>query len=158
MIIEPKNNPKNITGNSDTQTIQPEPLGSILARLEELLARMTLEEKIGQMTLVEKNKITAEDVRRLAIGAVLSGGGGYPTGNNTPAGWLAMVNGFQEAALKSRLGIPILYGVDAVHGHNNLYGATIFPHNVGLGASRDADLVQRIGRATAAEMVASGAN
>ena len=75
MIIEPKNNPKNITGNSDTQTIQPEPLGSILARLEELLARMTLEEKIGQMTLVEKNKITAEDVRRLAIGAVLSGGG-----------------------------------------------------------------------------------
>ena len=69
-----------------------------------------------------------------------------------------MVNGFQEAALKSRLGIPILYGVDAVHGHNNLYGATIFPHNVGLGASRDADLVQRIGRATAAEMVASGAN
>jgi beta-glucosidase len=158
MIMEPKNNPTNLPGNSDQEPVNQDGAASIFVRVEALLARMSLEEKIGQMTLAEKNRITAEDVRRLAIGAVLSGGGGYPTGDNSPAGWLTMINGYQEAALNSRLGIPILYGVDAVHGHNNLYGATIFPHNVGLGATRDADLVQRIGRATAAEMVASGAN
>jgi len=156
--MEPKNNPTNLPGNSDQEPVNQDGAASISVRVEALLARMSLEEKIGQMTLAEKNRITAEDVRRLAIGAVLSGGGGYPTGDNSPAGWLTMINGYQEAALNSRLGIPILYGVDAVHGHNNLYGATIFPHNVGLGATRDADLVQRIGRATAAEMVASGAN
>jgi beta-glucosidase len=67
-----------------------------------------------------------------------------------------MVSDFQEAALQTRLGIPLLYGVDAVHGHNNLYGAVIFPHNIGLGATRDPDLVYRIGRATAEELAATG--
>ena len=124
-------------------------------RVDDLLGRMTLEEKIGQMAQVEKNSLTPEDIRCYFIGSVLSGGGGYPT-ENTPAGWVKMVADFQGAALQTRLGIPILYGVDAVHGHNNLRGAVIFPHNIGLGATRDAELVYRIGRATAEEMAATG--
>lgn len=123
--------------------------------VEDLLAQMTLEEKIGQMTQVEKNSLQPEAVREFCLGSVLSGGGGYPP-ENTPAGWAEMVSAFQREALETRLGIPILYGVDAVHGHNNLYGAVIFPHNIGLGAAGDPDLVQRIGRATAEEMAATG--
>lgn len=124
-------------------------------RADALLARMTLPEKIGQMTQAEKNSVTPDDVRRHGLGSVISGGGGNPE-PNTPAAWRAMVLGFREAALASRLGIPLLYGVDAVHGHNNVVGATIFPHNVGLGAIGDADLLRRIGRATAVEVAATG--
>lgn len=124
-------------------------------RVENLLERMTLDEKIGQMTQVEKNSITPEDVANYFIGSILSGGGGNPTPNN-PESWAAMTGSFQKAALTTRLGIPIIYGVDAVHGHNNVIGATIFPHNVGLGATRDADLVERTARATAVEIAATG--
>ena len=116
---------------------------------------MTLEEKIGQMTQVEKNSLPPGAVRQHFIGSVLSGGGGYPV-NNSPTGWADMVSAFQAEALETPLGIPILYGVDAVHGHNNLRGAVIFPHNIGLGAAGDAQLVARIGRATAEEMAATG--
>lgn len=119
-----------------------------------LLNQMTLQEKIGQMTQAEKNSIPPEDVTAYAIGSVLSGGGGNPT-PNTPAAWREMVVAYEEAALKSRLGIPLIYGVDAVHGHSNMRGAVIFPHNIGLGATRDADLVARIARITAAEMLAT---
>lgn len=125
------------------------------ARARDLLARMSLEEKLGQMTQVEKNSIRPEDVTRYYIGSILSGGGGYPR-NNTPEAWAEMVDTFQAAALQTPLGIPLIYGVDAVHGHGNLYGATIFPHNVGLGAADDPDLMTRIGRATAEEMRATG--
>lgn len=133
-----------------------EPAALLEARIEELLGRMTLEEKIGQMTLVEKGSITPEEVRARLIGGVLSGGGGYPRGQNPPEGWQRIVRGFQEAALQTRLGIPLLYGVDAVHGHGNVRGATVFPHNVALGASRDPDLVRRVARATAVEVAATG--
>jgi beta-glucosidase len=125
------------------------------ARVSDLLARMTLAEKIGQMTQVDKGSIPPADVTTYFIGALVSGGGGAPD-TNTAQAWAAMVDGFQRQALRTRLRIPILYGVDAVHGHNNLRGATIFPHNIGLGATRDLDLVQRIGRATAEEVVATG--
>ncbi|GAB4537198.1 MAG: hypothetical protein Fur0018_27950 [Anaerolineales bacterium] len=128
----------------------------IEARVEDLLARMTLTEKIGQMTLVEKGSINPADIAPLGIGGLLSGGGGYPREGNTPENWAAMVDGFQQEALNSRLGIPLIYGVDAVHGHNNVYGATIFPHNIGLGAANDPDLMTRIGRAVAQEMAATG--
>ena len=126
------------------------------ARVEDLLARMTLEEKIGQMTQVEKDSIKPGDITKYFIGSILSGGGGSPSGDNTPEGWAEMVNGFQSEALKTRLSIPIVYGADAVHGHGNLYGATIFPHEIGLGAANDPELVEKIGRATAAEMMATG--
>lgn len=120
-----------------------------------LLSSMTLDEKIGQMTQPEKNSVKAGDIARLSLGSVLSGGGGNPE-PNTPMAWRAMVEGFQQEALQSRLKIPLLYGVDAVHGHNNVVGTTIFPHNIALGATRDADLVRRIGRATALEVAATG--
>lgn len=128
---------------------------SIEERVADLLSRMSLEEKIGQMTLIEKNSITPEAVTDYYIGALLSGGGGYPRPNTAEA-WHDMVSGFQDAALATPLEIPMLYGVDAVHGHNNLRGAVIFPHNVGLGATRNPDLVEQIGRVTAEEMIATG--
>lgn len=125
-------------------------------RVEDLLARMTLEEKIGQMTLIEKNSIPPSDVYNFYIGGILSGGGGYPRGDNTPEGWLKMVADYQDNALATRLGIPMIYGVDAVHGHSNLYGATFFPHNIGLGAANNPDLMTQIGQITASEMIATG--
>lgn len=149
-------------------TVPPSPTMSVAAttaaatattqreeRVTALLDQMTLAEKIGQMTQVEKNSIKRGDITKYFIGSVLSGGGGSPS-PNTSAAWAKMVDGFQSEALATRLAIPLLYGVDAVHGHNNLYGATIFPHNIGLGATRDADLVRRIGQATALEMAATG--
>jgi beta-glucosidase len=123
-------------------------------RARDLLGRMTLAEKIGQMTLVEKNSMPAADVTRYFIGGVLSGGGGSPS-PNTVESWAKMVDDYQRAALQARLGIPVIYGVDAVHGHGNLKGAVIFPHNIGLGATRDPVLVERVARATAAEMAAT---
>jgi len=131
------------------------PTQSIDQRVAALLTQMTLAEKIGQMTQVEKGSIQPRDVTRYFIGSVLSGGGGSPA-SNTPESWLAMVNDYQEAALETRLGIPLLYGVDAVHGHAAVVGATVFPHNIGLGAADDPDLMRRIGQATAAEMAATG--
>lgn len=122
--------------------------------VEELLAKMTLAEKIGQMTQASQQAIPPADVAAYHIGSVLSGGGGNPE-PNTPPTWAKMVRGFQEAALGSRLGVPLLYGVDAVHGHSNLKGAVIFPHNVGLGATRDPALVEAVGRITAREMRAT---
>jgi len=127
----------------------------IEARIEDLLKRMTLEEKIGQMTQVEKNSIKPGDITKYDIGSILSGGGGSPS-ENTPQAWYAMVEGFQNEALVTRLKIPIIYGVDAVHGHGNMRNATIFPHNIGLGAANDSELMEKIGRATAEEMLASG--
>jgi beta-glucosidase len=135
--------------------IYTDPSQPIEARIEDLLSRMTLEEKVGQMTQVEKNSVKRGDIQKYYIGSILSGGGGSP-GKNTPQEWYAMVQGFQEEALSTRLRIPIIYGVDAVHGHGNLLNATIFPHNIGLGASNDPALVERIGRATAEEMLATG--
>jgi beta-glucosidase len=129
---------------------------SAAARAAALLARMTLDEKIGQMTQVEWRDLASfEDVATYALGSIISGGGATP-GTNTPAGWADMVDALQRAALSSRLGIPILYGVDAVHGHGNLRGATVFPHNIGLGATRDPRLVAEIARATAEELAATG--
>ena len=123
-------------------------------RVQDLVSQMTLAEKIGQMTQVEKNSITPEDVKNYFIGSILSGGGGNPETNNVHT-WRAMVLDYMQASLETRLGIPIMYGSDAVHGHNNVYGATIFPHNIGLGATNDADLVERIAAATAKEMLAT---
>jgi beta-glucosidase len=135
--------------------IYTDPSQAVEARIEDLLSRMTVEEKIGQMTQVEKNSIKPGDIQKYYIGSILSGGGGSP-GKNTPQEWYAMVQGFQDAALSTRLRIPIVYGVDAVHGHGNLLNATIFPHNIGLGATNDPVLVEKIGRATAEEMLATG--
>ncbi|HTG41341.1 MAG TPA: glycoside hydrolase family 3 protein, partial [Methylomirabilota bacterium] len=124
-------------------------------RVAALLGQMTLDEKIGQMTQIEKNAIDAANAAAFNLGSILSGGGGFPD-PNTPQAWYDMVNAYQGAALGTRLGVPILYGVDAVHGHNNVEGATIFPQNVGLGATNDPALVQQVCAATAVEMNATG--
>ncbi|XP_059664330.1 uncharacterized protein LOC132310121 isoform X2 [Cornus florida] len=126
------------------------------ARVEDLLKRMTLAEKIGQMTQIDRVNITSQIMKDYMIGSLLSGGGSVPKAHATPKDWVDMVNDFQKGSLQTRLGIPMLYSIDAVHGHNNVYKATIFPHNVGLGATRDPELVKRIGAATALETVATG--
>jgi beta-glucosidase len=126
-------------------------------RVEDLLSRMTLAEKIGQMTQAERasvdtvtSKITTDN-----LGSLLSGGGSVPT-PNTPSAWADMVDRYQRAALATRLHIPLIYGVDSVHGHGNLNGATVFPHNIGLGATRDPWLVRDVEHVTAMETRATG--
>lgn len=127
-------------------------------RVANLLAQMTLEEKIGQMTLVEKNSIKEPgDIAKYHLGGILSGAGSKPE-NNTTAGWKEMIDGYQAEANQSRLGIPLLYGVDAVHGHAHMSGATVFPHAIGLGASNNPELVKKVANATAVELKAAGAN
>ena len=129
--------------------------------LEELLAQMTLPEKIGQMTQAERSDLHSGDISGYALGSILSGGGSTPS-QNTPEGWLRMVNGFTEESLRTRLGIPVIYGIDAVHGHNNARNAVIFPHNVGLGAiaagspEKGAQAAYTAGFITAQEMTATG--
>jgi len=127
-------------------------------RVQDLLRRMTLEEKVGQMTQAERGGDLAKDpslVTTLLLGSVLSGGGSVPT-PNTPQAWADMVDTFQSNALRTRLQIPILYGVDSVHGHGNLLGATVFPHNIGLGSTWDPKLVERIEHVVAEETRATG--
>jgi beta-glucosidase len=129
----------------------------VQARVADLLSRMTLAEKVGQMTQGERAPLETEpaQVTALGLGSVLSGGGSVPE-PNTPEAWANMVDRFQQAALETRLHIPIIYGVDSVHGHGNLYGATIFPHDIGLGATRDPKLVEEVEAVTAAETRATG--
>jgi len=127
-------------------------------RAKALLAKMTLAEKIGQMTQPDQLFIKDRaDIEKYSFGSVLSGGDSDPK-TNTVEDWGAMYEDIQAHALKTRLKIPLLYGVDAVHGHSNVIGAVIFPHHVGLGATRDAKLVEQIGRLTALEVRATGIN
>ncbi|MDX3660213.1 glycoside hydrolase family 3 N-terminal domain-containing protein [Streptomyces sp. ID05-26A] len=135
--------------------IYKDPTQPIPARVADLLGRMSLDEKVGQMTQAERNAVSNADLTNFRIGSLLSGGGSAPSPNNATS-WANMYDDFQRAAMATPLGIPMIYGVDAVHGHNNVVGATIFPHNIGLGATRDPGLVQRIGRATAEEVSGTG--
>ncbi len=126
-----------------------------------LLAGMTLEEKIGQMMQGDIRYTAPEDVRRYHLGAILNGGGAYPDNHRaaTAADWLALADAYYAASMDTSDGgvaIPILWGTDAIHGHNNVMGATLFPHNIGLGATRNPELVEAIGKATAREVVATG--
>ncbi|KAL2945560.1 Beta-glucosidase BoGH3B [Bienertia sinuspersici] len=125
-----------------------DPKVRVSIRVRDLLSRMTLEEKIGQMTQIERKVSSADVMKNYFIGSVLSGGGSVPAPKASAEAWVNMVNEFQKGAMATRLGIPMIYGIDAVHGHNNVYNATIFPHNVGL--------VKKIGAATALEVRATG--
>lgn len=125
-------------------------------RVAELLSQMTLDEKIAQMIQPEQSAISYQEITEYGIGSVLSGGGSAPSSGNTAEDWQKHINHMKQAAVDSRLGIPLLYGVDAVHGHNNVYGATIYPHNIGLGAANDPELMERIGKAVAKEVRATG--
>ena len=124
--------------------------------ITELIKEMTLEEKIGQMTQVDYRYLKDKsDITKYFLGSILSGGGSTPP-TNQPSSWVDLYNGFQKEALKTRLKIPLIYGIDAVHGHNNVFGATMFPHNIGLGCANDKLLVQKIAAATADEVKATG--
>ncbi|KAJ9698946.1 hypothetical protein PVL29_007829 [Vitis rotundifolia] len=133
-----------------------DPRQPIGIRIRDLMKRMTLAEKIGQMTQIDRKTATPEIMKEYSIGSLLSGGGSVPRVQASAEEWIQMINDFQHGSLSSRLGIPMIYGIDAVHGNNNVYKATIFPHNVGLGATRDPELMRKIGAATALEIRATG--
>lgn len=130
---------------------------SIKNRMSDLLERMTIDEKIGQMMQVDHTALidNPADITNYFIGSVLSGGDSEYLDNST-ASWANLHNFMQTYAFQTRLKIPIIYGIDAVHGNNNIYGATIFPHNIGLGCTRNAKLVEKAARATAVEIAATG--
>ncbi|KAL0390714.1 UNVERIFIED_CONTAM: Indole-3-acetaldehyde oxidase, partial [Sesamum calycinum] len=125
-------------------------------RIKDLMRRMSLEEKIGQMTQIERTLASPRIVKKYFVGSVISAGGSPPPPKASAEDWVNMVNDLQRGALSTRLGIPMIYGIDAIHGHNFVYKATVFPHNVGLGVTRDPVLVKRIGAATALEVRATG--
>ncbi len=133
---------------------------NIQQKVKELISQMTLEEKIGQMTQVDSSYLkNYEDITKYFIGSVLSGGNSFPFNNEMkfkPEDWATFIDKLQSYALKTRLKIPLIYGVDAVHGNQKVYGATIFPHNVGIGATGDESLAQRIAEITAKECLAVG--
>lgn len=125
--------------------------------IDRIIAGMSLERKVGQVIQADISTITPDDLSTYPLGSILAGGNSGPNGNerSSAAEWHKLVEQFRAASIRSG-GVPILFGVDAVHGHSNLPGATIFPHNIGLGAAHDPDLVRRIGAATASEISASG--
>ncbi len=132
------------------------------SRIAGIIAGLTLEQKIGQMTQPSILSITPDEVRQYYIGSVLNGGGGWPQGKKhaTVQDWATLADSYSRASLATdlKIKIPLIWGTDAVHGHNNVVGATTFPHNIGLGAANDPELTQRIGRATARQVRATGIN
>jgi beta-glucosidase len=133
------------------------PPASIQNRVDALLAQMTLDEKIGQMVQVDSGALKdTADVQKYFLGSVLSGGSSDPAAGNSAQSWLDLVASFEKQALQTRLKIPLIYGIDAVHGHNNIDGAVIFPHHIGLGATHDPKLVEQAERVTAEEVAGTG--
>ncbi len=136
---------------------KPKPLSSYDGQVRELLAQMTLEEKIGQMIQLDQEYLKdPRDIETYFIGSVLSGGNSDPKAGNSLKDWTEMYDSYQKHALRTRLGIPVLYGVDAVHGHNNVLNAVIFPQNIGMGCTHNPKLVRKMSRITAIEMRATG--
>ncbi len=129
---------------------------SISEKVEQLLSNMTLDEKIGQMTQAERNALASiKDIKTYYLGSLLSGGGSAPSNNNAQS-WADMYDNYQLIALQTELKIPLIYGIDAVHGHNNVYGAVIFPHNIGIGCTRNPLLAELAAKATAEEVSGTG--
>ena len=136
---------------------QPKRLSSFDVQVKPLLAQMTLDEKIGQMTQPDQEFIKdLSDIEHYFLGSVLSGGTSDPKEGNSLEAWTNLYDRLQQHSSLTRLKIPILYGIDAVHGHNNILGAVMFPHNIGLGCTRDAALVEKVARITAEEVRATG--
>jgi beta-glucosidase len=134
---------------------------AIEARVADLLRQLTLEQKVAQMVQPDIRYVTPDDVKVFRLGAILNGGGAFP-GDNKHArvsDWVSLADRFYDASMDTSTGapaIPVIWGTDAVHGHNNVFGATLFPHNIGLGAANDPDLIERVGKATASEVAATG--
>ncbi|HEY5972377.1 MAG TPA: exo 1,3/1,4-beta-D-glucan glucohydrolase [Pseudoxanthomonas sp.] len=130
------------------------------ARIGKIVAGMTLAQKVGQMTQPEIQSITPDEVRRYYIGSVLNGGGSWPAKNKhaSVADWLDLAERYHQASIgtDAETPVPVIWGTDAVHGHSNVYGATLFPHNIGMGAAHDPELIERIGEATGKATRATG--
>mgnify|MGYP006201851157 CR=1 FL=1 len=127
----------------ESNPVQPPEPQTINEKVEALLSQMTLEEKVGQMTQAERGALGSDDnIKIFYLGSLLSGGGSSPD-DNSPFGWADMYDHYQSIALKTRLKIPLIFGIDAVHGHHNVNGAVIFPHHIALGATRNAELVEK---------------
>ncbi len=124
-------------------------------RVDDLMSRLTLEEKAAQMIQGERSSVSYSDASKIMIGSILSGGGSTPSKDDVSA-WNRMINGYQNSISEREVAIPLLYGIDAVHGHNNVVGATIFPHNIGLGAANDSDLMFEMGKIVGSEMLLTG--
>ncbi|MBN2440654.1 MAG: glycoside hydrolase family 9 protein [Spirochaetales bacterium] len=139
----------------DPNVVYKDPNAPVQDRVADLLSRMSLAEKIGQMTQADSDGVTTSQVTSYYLGSVLSGGNAGPS-NAGPSTWADFTDNYQQAAMNTPLQIPLLYGIDAVHGNAKVYGATVFPHNIGLGCTRDADLLRRIGEITAKEIAATG--
>jgi beta-glucosidase len=142
-----------------THAVKKDP--AIEQKIDELLARMSVEEKVGQMVQPEIRHLTAQDVKDYHIGSVLNGGGSVPNGNrySKAADWLAIADAYYVASMDEsdgKVAIPIMWGTDAVHGVGNIVGATLFPHNIALGATNNPDLIERIGEITATEIAVTG--
>ena len=141
--------------------LPPDP--ALEARVKALMATMSVEDKVAQMIQADIMSVTPQDVRKYRLGSILAGGNSGPDGGQygTAAQWQKLADAFYQASMDTsggRLAIPVLFGIDAVHGHNNLVGSTLFPQNVGLGATRDPQLIRQIGEVTARELRASGIN
>ena len=152
------------SGATNAQTwpraVAPEADRALDARVHAIVAGMTLEQKVGQMTQADIRSITPDDVRRYYIGSILNGGGAWPSMNmhSSVGDWLKLSDAFYRASMSTdmKVKVPVIWGTDAVHGHNNVFGATLFPHNIGLGAAHDPALMRRIGHATAEQVRATG--
>ncbi len=161
---EPANKPEKATGNlAIWPKIQSEVQAddAIEQQVQDILAKMTLEQKVAQMIQPEIRDITPEDMRRYGFGSYLNGGGAFPQNNKhaTPQDWIALAEDMYQASIDDSLdgsSIPTMWGTDAVHGHNNVIGATLFPHNIGLGAMQNPELVEEIARITATEVMVTG--
>lgn len=147
--------------NTDPILEGPDAYDTIEEKVDWWINHLTLDEKAGQMIQAERinnnNGISVDDARRLNIGSVLNGGGNVPTTNNVSS-WFLMYRSYYQASITSSSGIPVIYGVDAVHGHNNLLNSTIFPHNIGLAAANNPELMREIGEVTAYEIAQTGLN
>ena len=133
---------------------------NVESQVSQLLSQMTLAEKVGQMVQAEIGAVTPAQVGQYNLGSVLNGGGSSPNGTNTTvADWVSLADDLYDASTDTSdggVGIPVIWGTDAVHGHNNVIGATIFPHNIGLGATNNPQLIRQIGEVTALEVSVTG--
>lgn len=162
---EPKSSPQQsttpnpVTWSRVTSAVPTDP--ALEQKIDALLAQMSVEQKVGQIVQPELRQLTPNDIKQFHIGSILNGGGSFPGDNKyaTPADWIALADSFYHASMDTSnggLAIPVMWGTDAVHGHNNVIGATIFPHNIGLGATRNTDLIRDIAAATAREVAVTG--
>jgi beta-glucosidase len=135
---------------------------AIEAKVKEIVAGMTLRQKIGQMTQAEIQSVTPEDIKTYYLGSVLNGGGSWPNKNkhSTPADWVALADQYYEASMATdmKVKVPVIWGIDAIHGNSNIFGATLFPQNVGLGAAHDKTIMTKMGAAVGKAVRATGIN